>query len=361
MKVFIWLVLLIAFAGSMFSMKVISRLELGAAPFKIEKVKNIHGTYYIVLLKGTSELLVLDSAFKPLRFIEDVKNEGLNDFIINNEKLYCFGFFSGRLLVIDISGRPASWKIKKKVSTGERIITGTFLDKRLGILSMDKRFLIIDTVNFKIINKIDLPVEALSIIADKRFFYITLFYNFDLVKKMFETDYGLFVVDGEGKIHKKIVLGRRPSYILQDLNNLYVVNYLDGTLDVVSKEKFERIKQYKLGKLPNFPVMDGRYIWVPCIGSDSIYRIDLNSGTISNFAISGSGPIRVLVGSGVQFALSVISGTIEKFDAYGKSIELLELHGYPIDAVLNANKIAVLLQEDWLNGGAMGTLIVLEP
>jgi len=356
-KIF-WIVLLFGISCNLMALQIISRQELGLAPFKIEKAQNKESTYYIVLLKGDSELLVLDSTFKPLRFLEDSENEGINDFVLKDEKLYCFGFFSGRVVVYDISGNPSRWKLETKISTGERLITGAFLKNTLGILGMDKNFLLLNIENFEITKKIELPVEALSVIADSKFFYISLFYNYNLLNNDFDTSYGLFVIDPAGKIHKKIALGKRPSYMLQDSDNLYVVNYLDGTLDVISKENFQKKREYKLGKLPNFPIMNDREIWVACIGSNAVYQIELDTDVVHQFKTQGSGPLKVLIAGKHRYVMSVTSGTIEMLDS--PESKALKLYGYPIDAVANNDKIAVLLQEDWLSGSVLGSLVILQ-
>ncbi|OAA31338.1 hypothetical protein AT15_07525 [Kosmotoga arenicorallina S304] len=358
MKKLFWIFFLIVISTNLLALNALSRQELGLAPFKIEAVQNRHGTYYIVLLKGDSEILVLDSEFNPMHFLKETRNDGINDCIIKDERLYCFGFFSGRIIVFDISGEPSKWKLEKKMSTEERLITGAISNNILGVLGMDSVFLLIDMKDFKIKSKIKLPVEALSVIADKDYFYVSLFYNYNLLENNFDTKYGLLAITPSGNIHKRVSLGKRPSYMLQDMNNLYVVNYLDGTLDVLSKGKLEKEREFKLGKLPNFPIMEGRNIWIACTGSDEVYLIELEKGTVKDFKTQGSAPLKVLIAGEKEYVLSVASGTIEEIN---NPISVpFKLQGYPIDAVANSDKIAVLLQEDWLSGSVLGSLVTLK-
>lgn len=358
MKKLFWVILLIGISSNLLALQVLSRKELGLAPFKMEAVQNKHGTYYIVLLKGDSEILVLDSEFKPMRFLNETENDGINDFVVKDGRLYCFGFFSGRLIVFDISGEPSRWKLEKKMSTGERLITGAFSANILGVLGMDRIFLLIDVKDFKIKSKIELPVEALSVIADKDYFYVSLFYNYNLLENDFDTKYGLFAITPSGNIHKRVSLGKRPSYMLQDTNNLYVVNYLDGTLDVLSKGKLEKENEFKLGELPNFPIMEGKDIWIACTGSDKICQIELEKNTVKEFKTKGSAPLKVIIAGDKRYVLSVASGTIEEVN--NPMSEPFKLHGYPIDAIANSDKIAVLLQEDWLSESILGSLVTLK-
>ncbi|MGD9908119.1 MAG: hypothetical protein AB7T02_06390, partial [Mesotoga sp.] len=120
------------------------RYPLGIMPSGLLKIKNSSGTYYITLVKGDSELIVFDANFRPVTIFDSMRNDGINDIIYRDGKLYCFGFYSGRLIVVDASVHPSKWKKIDEIPTSSRLITGSFIDGKVGILTNEFEFLLLD-------------------------------------------------------------------------------------------------------------------------------------------------------------------------------------------------------------------------
>lgn len=340
-------------------LKVSQRYPIGTAPIKLLEVENKTGKYFLVLVKGDSEILALNEKFKPIRYIDGLKRDKIKDIIYHDKFLYCFGFHSGRIIVIDASGKPGEWEIKQRISTGERLITGAFLGDTLGVLSYDKKFLIVDIKKEKIVKTVELPVIALSMIAKNKYFFISLFYNYNLLTNKYDTEHGLYVIDKEGELVKKLKLGKRPSYMFIVNDYLGVVNYLSSTVDIISMKTFKKIKTFNVGKYPNFPIVSGDTVWISSTGEDRIYQLNIKNLTMKSYPAEGRGPIKCTRIKDKLFVLNAISGELELKNLNGNTIQSLELKGYPVDLIFNGSHVAVLLFEDFKFNSTNGSLVVI--
>jgi len=336
------------------------RYPLGIMPTSFIKVENSSGTFYVVLVKGDSELIVFDSTFKPLTILDAVKNDGVNDILYKDGKLYCFGFFSGRLIVIDASGYPGRWKKIDEIPTSSRLITGVFLDGKLGMLSSESEFIVLDTSKREIVQRYKLPVMALSIIEDSKYFYVSLFYNYSVLNRSHETEKGLLVFDANGKLVNSMNIGKRPSYMLSYGSRLFLVSYVEEAIKVLSKEPLSEMKSIDLGRYPNHPTLQNGKIWIPITGEDRIVSIDPDTYLVNSYSLIGKGPIKVAVNGNRIYVLETITGTLEILDEKGNSVEIVKLDGYPVDIAFSGRDIAVLLQEDWKTGKNTGALMTLK-
>ncbi|WP_367358704.1 hypothetical protein [Mesotoga sp.] len=335
------------------------RYPLGIMPSGLLKIKNSSGTYYITLVKGDSELIVFDANFRPVTIFDSMRNDGINDIIYRDGKLYCFGFYSGRLIVVDASVHPSKWKKIDEIPTSSRLITGSFIDGKVGILTNEFEFLLLDISQREIIKRQKLPVIALSIAEDSNFFFVSLFHNYNLLTRSHETEKGLLVFDEWGNLVNEANVGKRPSYILLEGERIFLVSYVDENLKVLSKRDLAEITTVQLGRYPNFPVIHDGKIWIALTGEDQIMTVDLSTYSTKKYDLMGRGPIKVVHSEDKIYVLETVTGTLEVLDSRGNTIEYVELHGYPVDLVFNGTEIAVLLQEDWQTGKNTGALLLL--
>lgn len=339
---------------------IIQRYPLGVMPAGIVKVENAHGVYYVTLVKGDSELTVFDASFKPVTIIDLMSNDGVNDIIYRDGKLYCFGFFSGRLVVLDASGYPGRWKKIDEIPTSSRLITGAFLDGVLAILSNENEIIFLDTAKREILKRYDLPVTGLTVVEDGKHFYVSLFHNYNMLTRSMETETGLLVFDRTGKLVKSSNAGKRPSYMLLEGDRLFVVSYAEGSLKVLSKSDLAELNCVTLGRYPNFPVIENGKLWVSVTGENRIVGLDLKTCQPQSYELTGKGPIKALFHKDKIYVLETITGTLEVLDHRGNSIELVKLEGCPVDMAFSENEIAILLQEDWSTGKNIGSLVVMK-
>jgi YVTN family beta-propeller protein len=335
------------------------RYPLGIMPSGIVKVENGYGTYYVTLVKGDSELIVFDSSFKPVTIMDAVKNDGVNDIIYRDGKLYCFGFFSGRLVIIDASGYPGRWKKIDEIPTSSRLITGAFIDGRLGILSNESEFIVLETINRTILKRYKLPVTALTIAEDSSHFYVSLFYNYNTLDRSMETQKGLMVFDIDGQLSASLDIGKRPSYISIDGERLFLISYMEESLKVIDKATLKVIKTIELGRYPNYPVIQNGKLWISITGEDRVASIDLESYEATYYDLLGKGPIKTVPHGGMIYVLETITGTLEILDETGRFVETVKLEGYPVDIVFSGRDAAVLLQEDWKTGKNTGAMLTM--
>ncbi|WP_367362490.1 YncE family protein [Mesotoga sp.] len=336
------------------------RYPLGIMPSALIKVENSSGKYFVTLVKGDSELVVFDTSFRPLTIFDSMKNDGINDLIYRDGKLYCFGFYSGRVIVVDVSGHPSKWKKIDEIPTSSRLITGSFIDGKVGMLTNDFEFLLLDISRREIIKRQKLPVIALSIAEDSEFFFVSLFHNYNLLTNSHETEKGLLVFDEWGNLIKEADIGKRPSYILLGGEKIFLVSYVEENLKILSKSDLTEITSVQLGKYPNFPVIHNGKIWIALTGEDQIMTVDLATYRTQKFDLMGRGPMKVVHNGDRIYVLETITGTLEVLDSRGNTIEYVELDGYPVDIVFSGKEAAVLLQEDWQTGKNTGALLVLK-
>jgi len=332
------------------------RYPLGIMPSGLKKVENSSGTYFVTLVKGDSELVVFDTSFRPLTIFDSMRNDGINDLIYRDGKLYCFGFYSGRVIVVDVSGHPSKWKKMDEIPTSSRLVTGSFIDGKVGMLTNDYEFLVLDIDKREILKRENLPVIGLSVAEDAKNFFVSLFHNYNMLTRSHETEKGLLVFDEWGNLVKEVNIGKRPSYILLEDNRVFLVSYVEETLEVLSKSDFSQIQTIKLGRYPNFPTIHDGKIWLALTGEDQIMAIDLSSYQSKYFDLVGRGPIKVVHNGDRIYVLETITGTLEVLDSRGNTIEYVELDGYPVDIVFSGKEVAVLLQEDWQTGKNTGAL-----
>lgn len=354
----ILIVIIIMLSTLSFAINISNSYPVGQLPTKIVPVSNSTGDYYVVLVKGDSNLLVMDSNFKALRVIENVNRDGIVDIIYDNNAIYCPGIYSGRLCILDVSGTPGRWAVKEKISTQSKIMTGAFAGNILGLLSYDKELILYDTEKKSITKRIDLPVESLSIISDDSRFYVSLFYNYNLVKKDYDTNDGVIIFDSKGNELKRLNAGKRPSYMLINKGKLIVVGYWSKEIYFFSTSTFKEIRKVDVGKYPNFPVIIDNNLWVSATGDQKIFSINLDSYKSREYSTTGRGPLKILEFKDEIYVLSAMSGTLESLN--GSAEDSLGLDGYPIDALVANNKMAVVLQEDWSSISQNGKLITLE-
>ncbi|MBN2220113.1 MAG: hypothetical protein JW697_07550 [Kosmotogaceae bacterium] len=335
------------------------RYPLGIMPSGLLEINNSSGTYYITLVKGDSELIVFDENFRPVTVFDSMRNDGINDLIYKDGNLYCFGFYSGRLIVVDASVHPSKWKKIDEIPTSSRLITGSFIDGKVGMLSNDFEFLLLDISKREIIKRQKLPVIALSIAEDSDFFFVSLFHNYNLLTRSHETEKGLLVFDEWGNLVKEANIGKRPSYILLEGERIFLVSYVEENLKVLSKSDLAEITTVQLGRYPNSPVIHNGEIWIALTGEDQIMTVDLSTYSTRKFDLMGRGPIKVVHNEDKIYVLETITGTLEVLDSRGNTIEYVELDGYPVDLVFNGVKMAVLLQEDWQTGKNTGALLLM--
>ncbi|MDK2951224.1 MAG: hypothetical protein PWQ77_889 [Kosmotogales bacterium] len=359
----IFLLLFISFlilTCSLFSMQIVEKFPVGLMPTKMEKIENSSGIFYVILIKGDSQLMVLNESYKPVIFIDEISNDGVNDFIYKNGKIYCFGFFSGRLIIIDASSYPSSWTVTDKISTGSKLLTGVVCDKKLAVLTYDKKFLLIDTSSKRITKTINLPVEALTIVTDGKYFYISLYYNYEIKTEKMMCDYGVLIYDTDGKLVKNLEAGKRPSYMIIDNEYLIVVSYLSQEIKIFSTKNFSLIHNFKIGEYPNFPFIDNYdNLYLPSTGNAAVHMINLNDFSFSNIYVNGRGPIKVLRKDKYIYILNIISGTLEKRNLINGDTEELDIDGYGIDMIMENEYILVLLQEDWTTLYGSGALQII--
>ena len=336
------------------------RYPLGVMPSGIFEVENSSGTYYVTLVKGDSELVVFDASFRPITVFDTMRNDGINDLIYRDGKLYCFGFYSGRLVVVDASLHPSRWKKIDEIPTSSRLITGSFIDGKIGILTNDYEFLVLDIAKREIIKRHKLPVIGLSVAEDSEHFFVSLFHNYNMLTRSHETEKGLLVFDEWGNLVKEVNIGKRPSYIHLEGDRLFVISYVEESLKILSKTDFSEMRTVYLGRYPNFPIVHNGKIWVALTGEDQIMTVELSSYRTEYYDLLGRGPIRVFHNGERIYVLETITGTLEILDSRGNTIEYVELDGYPVDIVFNGKEIAVLLQEDWQTGKNTGALLVLK-
>ena len=336
------------------------RYPLGIMPSGIVRVENGYGIYYVTLVKGDSELIVFDSSFKPVTIMDAIKNDGVNDIIYRDGKLYCFGFFSGRLVIIDASGYPGRWKKIDEIPTSSRLITGAFIDGRLGILSNENELIVLDTGNRTILKRYKLPVTALTIAEDSSRFYVSLFYNYNTLNRSMETEKGLMVFDIDGQLSVSLDIGKRPSYISIDGDRLFLVSYMEENLKILNKNTLKEIKTIELGRYPNYPVMQSGKLWISITGEDRIMSIDLENYSTTSYDLLGKGPIKAVLHGGRIYVLETITGTLEILDENGRFVETVKLEGYPVDIAFSGRDAAVLLQEDWKTGKNTGAMLTMK-
>lgn len=358
-SIFVLFAFLLMLSPIILGLKVTQRYPIGTAPMKLLEVENRTGKYFLVLVKGDSEILVLNEKFEPIRYIDDLKRDKIQDIIYHNKSLYCFGFHSGRIIIIDISGKPGEWKIKQRISTGERLITGVFLEDTLGVLSYDNKFLMVDIKKGKTVKTLKLPVTALSMVAKDKYFFVSLFYNYNLLTNEYDTEHGLYVIDKKGQLVKTLKLGKRPSYMFIVNDYLGVVNYLSSTVDIISTKTFRKIKTFNVGKYPNFPVISGDIVWISSTGEDRIYQLNIKKLTMESYPVEGRGPIKCVRINDNLFVLNAISGELELKNLNGSTIQSLDLKGYPIDLIFNDSQVAILLFEDFKFNSTNGSLVVI--
>jgi len=360
-KFFLILVISIIISVSyLFSMEILENFTVGLMPTKMEKIENSSGIYYVILIKGDSQLMVLNDNYKPITFIDDISNDGVNDFVYKDGTIYCFGFFSGRLIMIDASSNPSNWYVRNKVSTGSKLLTGVLYDGKLAALTYDKKFILFNISTEKIFKTIDLPVEALSIVTDGEYFYISLYYNYEIKTEKMICDYGVLVYDINGNLVKRLEAGKRPSYMLIHNNYLIVVSYISQEIKVFSIENFSLVHNFKIGEYPNFPFIDNaNNLYIPSTGDTVIHMINLDNFTFSNLYVNGRGPIKILRDGEYIYILNIVSGTLEKRSLINGEVEELYVDGYGIDMIMENNYLLVLLQEDWSTFYGNGSLKII--
>ncbi|HAA85893.1 MAG TPA: hypothetical protein DCE14_06060, partial [Kosmotogaceae bacterium] len=191
-----------------------STVELGNLPSSLTVVENYVGTYYVALVKGDSSLVIMDEGFNVVRRIEGLEDEGVEEVIYHDGRLYLLGFRSGNLLIVEAFASPWGWTISSTIPTGSRLVTGTPINGMIALLSFDEELIVVDTHTEKIVFRSQLPVQALSVATDDKLLYIPLYYNYSLLKGDYVTEESLILMDVYGQVVGNVEnFGRRPSYV----------------------------------------------------------------------------------------------------------------------------------------------------
>lgn len=341
---------------------IIKRVEVGTHPNSLAMYEaENRNTYFLVLDEGTSCIYIFNEGFELVRVIDEYLNDGIVNIIINEKKLYCMAFHSGRLIVYDLEGDINSWKPIDVISLKSRIFTGTFLKDTLALLSIDKEIIFIDTSNLSVVKRQNLPVRALSIKADEYFFYVTLFYNYSQLENAFNTEEGLYVYDKKGTLKNKIDTGKRPSYIFISDRIIGVVNYLDNFVQI-----FKRIGSYifelnevDIGKFSNFPFTKGNFLMICSLIENRIYKYNLITEESGIIETTGKGPLKCEFDLDNYYVISVFSGSFEIISQEDHSVKNFDLQGYPVDFLIFEEYALILLQESWNYSEDLGELVVI--
>lgn len=325
-----------------------STVELGNLPSSLTVVENYVGTYYVALVKGDSSLVIMDEGFNVVRRIEGLEDEGVEEVIYHDGRLYLLGFRSGNLLIVEAFASPWGWTISSTIPTGSRLVTGTPINGMIALLSFDEELIVVDTHTEKIVFRSQLPVQALSVATDDKLLYIPLYYNYSLLKGDYVTEESLILMDVYGQVVGNVEnFGRRPSYVFLYEDYICVISYLDGTLTMISKYSNEPAKSFFIGRYPGQPFVHSGLIWIPSAGSHRIARIDPSTDEIDYFSTSGRGPSQIFVTDDHVYAIHAVSGKIEKMSHSGETLSLIDLNGYPVDFTYRDGAIAVLIEQSW--------------
>ncbi|MFO7881029.1 MAG: hypothetical protein R6U52_00660 [Kosmotogaceae bacterium] len=361
MKRYLALIIILLITISL-SGEIVGRIEAGTYPKSLTLYEAENGDrYFLVLDEGSSCIYVFNEDFKKVRMFDKFSRDGIVKIIIDDRRLYCICFYSGKLIVLDLKGNVNSWKVIDTISLKSGIFNGTFLKDTLALLSIDKEIIFINKTKMSVLKREDLPVRALSIEADEYFFYVTLFYNYSQVENAFNTEEGLYVYDEKGTLKNKIDSGKRPSYIFVSDRIIGVINYLDNNVQL-----FRRIGNYifetdkvSIGRLSNFPVVRDDELLICSLLENKIYKYNVITDESGIIETQGRGPLRCKSDSENYYVISVFSGSFEILSKEGHLIENFYLHGYPIDFLVLEEYALVLLQESWTFSEELGELVVI--